>query len=1330
MPAINANDLARLRTTRHATQVALSVYIPAVIWTAAVDGAQSSGARAITVKNVVNTRTPARHFLVRFFDASTDAVLGEARWESYSASTLNVSAHNTPLANGTVIRVYEEIKPQAVHVAIDDDDKVWEDGNIDYTDENTKLIPLARIGCPAVAYRDNSTGIATVYFWSDSVAFGGALSSYAWNFRDGNPSSSTSAGSATSPIAVEYLTAGTRYVSFTVTDSNGKSHTRYIPVFVYDYDGADTPYTDVEILSLDGDVATGGWQCALRVLGDADGDEFPDNALIVLSARDFYGDEEVSIGGQWKYRENIIFTGYIVNGSVKKNYSTGAVEFSAEGIALTLDKDMAEGGYVETGTPGGWHVIPNLTYQLAAHHVLTQHTTVSHIADVNLNLLDYSIEVIDLPEGGLRSQIEQNICKPVRCRIGSSAQGMLYIEPDPQLIPISDRNSMTVVMETEYSDFRGELDFGEELVYKNVSQVDLCAEDGLAEPLFSLAPAVPYPSGKIEQIDGIRADTQTEANNIAGIFDGALNNPFDDVTVPWRGNYRVFDVFPAEPIEISIADNLRGLEWTDQRVWTKRVQYEYRNGILLTTSIVSKDAVPSIGVTGYYPPAPIPVPPTPPPPPPPTPTPTPQPPVPPPPPVPQPLGKGNLIYLSTLRGLAKCTGAYGTDGTDGHPVWTNLSCDIVDGGSTLISQNGVSLFNDGTIDWTTTVSVGDRIVADDDTIDGVVVAIIDDTELTLNNSAFVSNKTFSMYRLKSGLQSANALKIRWFNLDPFSVNMAQTNFTVGWAMTDDGLYKVSGLPDNPIWERKLTIDAARLLVGDNTDGVAFSYRFSPSVLTKDWIGVLVSRGTGFDKYPPGWYSIHHFLVYSTDGGESWQASTSAVCSYGVDLGYAQDYDLIASQHTANRYYTFPRTEHPIRGIDAGATPGDLAMFDGTTPSVVFDLSGIDRTTIYFPYCDGSGNVYTDDSRCYLINRSFSGTRGIYRVDDIFGTPSSTQLTSGDLPNLNWIATHMFDEDYAVVVGDIRVPNGTILFCSNLTDSSPTFTNASHPQMTRGASPLRHFNRPSNMFLVPSDKNLVYFTGGLYAPFGEPGISLPCFTPDFGTTWVDISGYGTSDALDTIMRLRDISDLAYSNIFVDYYYTSGQSGVTAKGLDVSHWQGTMDWNTAAAAGVTFAFIKATEGTGYTDPQFSANWTNAGAAGIQRGVYHYFKNAQDPIAQANHFLDVASSGGELGYAVDCEDESAPLTPENLKMFLDRMETLTGKKCIIYTRASWWNKYIGSQTWTANYTLWVAHWNVSEPTLPTGWTTYGYWQYSASGDGATYGAQSETIDLNRTS
>src|SRR5262245_17581145 len=76
-----------------------------------------------------------------------------------------------------------------------------------------------------------------------------------------------------------------------------------------------------------------------------------------------------------------------------------------------------------------------------------------------------------------------------------------------------------------------------------------------------------------------------------------------------------------------------------------------------------------------------------------------------------------------------------------------------------------------------------------------------------------------------------------------------------------------------------------------------------------------------------------------------------------------------------------------------------------------------------------------------------------------------------------------------------------------------------------------------------------------------------------------------------------------------------------GIDVSAHQGDIEWTRVAADDIEFVYVKATEGRDFVDARFAANWWDAGAAGLDRGAYHFFTLCTPGTAQAEHFLSIA-------------------------------------------------------------------------------------------------------------
>ncbi len=183
---------------------------------------------------------------------------------------------------------------------------------------------------------------------------------------------------------------------------------------------------------------------------------------------------------------------------------------------------------------------------------------------------------------------------------------------------------------------------------------------------------------------------------------------------------------------------------------------------------------------------------------------------------------------------------------------------------------------------------------------------------------------------------------------------------------------------------------------------------------------------------------------------------------------------------------------------------------------------------------------------------------------------------------------------------------------------------------------------------------------------------------------------------------------------------------AEGIDCSHWQGTMDWKVAASK-VSFAFIKATQGNNVVDGMFATNWAGAKAAGLLRGAYHYFRNGVDPLAQAELFVKTCGGDyGELPLALDYEDTAQPPDVAQARLFLQRVQELTGRPCCIYT-GKWYWKFPQAVGWASDYDLWIASYTTL-PSVPSDWKDWTFWQYSSNGSGADYGASSALIDLDR--
>lgn len=197
----------------------------------------------------------------------------------------------------------------------------------------------------------------------------------------------------------------------------------------------------------------------------------------------------------------------------------------------------------------------------------------------------------------------------------------------------------------------------------------------------------------------------------------------------------------------------------------------------------------------------------------------------------------------------------------------------------------------------------------------------------------------------------------------------------------------------------------------------------------------------------------------------------------------------------------------------------------------------------------------------------------------------------------------------------------------------------------------------------------------------------------------------------------------------------------QGIDVSHWQGAVNWTSVRGSGIQFAWIKATEGTSYKDARFNTNYPAAHGAGVIRGAYHFaLPNVSNGATQANYF---ASSGGGWSrdnltlpgvldiehnpYGAMCYGLSTTQMRTWINDFYTTYKSRTGRDTVIYTTSGWWNTCTGN--WTGMYSkspLWVAHWtSASSPTIPSGFPTWTVWQYTSTG---SVGGVAGTVDRNQ--
>lgn len=172
-----------------------------------------------------------------------------------------------------------------------------------------------------------------------------------------------------------------------------------------------------------------------------------------------------------------------------------------------------------------------------------------------------------------------------------------------------------------------------------------------------------------------------------------------------------------------------------------------------------------------------------------------------------------------------------------------------------------------------------------------------------------------------------------------------------------------------------------------------------------------------------------------------------------------------------------------------------------------------------------------------------------------------------------------------------------------------------------------------------------------------------------------------------------------------------------GIDVSKYQASIAWDEVKAMRVKeirlgFAFIKATEGIGNTDPNFNRNWKKAKDNAVVRGAYHFFIGSKDGRMQAENFIaQVELQTGDLPPVLDVEQlngSTAAQMKTEIKKWLEIVEGYYRVKPIIYTNVDFYNSYLGDEF--DEYPLWLAHYyQAQQPRINRNWI---FWQHSDQG------------------
>lgn len=173
----------------------------------------------------------------------------------------------------------------------------------------------------------------------------------------------------------------------------------------------------------------------------------------------------------------------------------------------------------------------------------------------------------------------------------------------------------------------------------------------------------------------------------------------------------------------------------------------------------------------------------------------------------------------------------------------------------------------------------------------------------------------------------------------------------------------------------------------------------------------------------------------------------------------------------------------------------------------------------------------------------------------------------------------------------------------------------------------------------------------------------------------------------------------------------------KGIDVSHFDGEVDFNYVVRDSIDFVYIKSSEGIDFIDPEFRKNWAGAKKAGLPAGVYHFYDPKVDPAEQARFFSGLVKDivkEMKLAPVLDVEvlgDKSPEELQRDILTCLELIHKELGLKPTLYSFRVFINENLQSKELT-NYKLWVAEYEKMDTLIVEPWVNWSVWQYSEKG------------------
>jgi hypothetical protein len=608
MTTPTASELALLRTQPQQTQLFLSIFDPQIVFQAQVNDASiTKGERVITYNNV-----PFGNFLaisggMTLYVGTTAGAKDKGSIYTYKRDATTITVGENSHINWadddflTIVNFHQiwPVYPRYTQQA--EDITVFKFYDLAYNGQNEDLGENQVMGSNFAGFIDATTGTAQVY-WDGSETenvYGTTGSTYSWSFEGGNPTGST----AITPGWITYDTPGHYRTLLTTTTPGGGTTFGIRHVSIYDRPGVgpNNPILQWGMNEFSGGRDEGGYTARLWVKQDVE--QVVDGALVILFADDWYGDTQQSIGGNSAQRENIVFVGYIIDGSIEYDYKTSTVSFDVGspteimkiGEAFSVSVEDSSNPTSDATTKGGdpWFYLDGLTVKRALWHYYAFHSSVASLMDLRYVGDDFDIQFFDADRTSLYDAGQTFLKSTVFGEMVCDRQGALYFEIGAeatnnaasslnQSMFIDNHDWMgTPSIVEKYTDEVSYLEGGG-VAYTNYKN----GGDGSFSAMMGAAPGItPAYRGKNLKTSGLALTTQNQLNTMLGNVLESRNADFPEVNLDLVGNFRNLDIAPQEIVTLTVdeSDTFRGISW-EQKAFTPRTMswdWQPKKGLFL-----------------------------------------------------------------------------------------------------------------------------------------------------------------------------------------------------------------------------------------------------------------------------------------------------------------------------------------------------------------------------------------------------------------------------------------------------------------------------------------------------------------------------------------------------------------------------------------------------------------------------------------------------------------------------------------------------------------------------------------------------------------------------